>query len=278
MKNAIGAVIVVLAVAATPVAAGFPGDVPDRLQVSFGGMVTALDTQASAGKTRGGLGMTIKFEDFFNMPSSNWTGFLNGSWRFAGRQYIDFGWLNIDRSGSRMNSEDVEFRDYTFLAGSELEGGLDSSFPYLAYRYDFLQLDQVKISGSAGISYIDLTAWLAADAGVIDPEGNLIEGYRKAEMSIGLPVPVVGFELDWAVSKRNSIVMSGRMIYANFSGLRAQISENSFHWYYHPWKHWALGAGFDRIAIGIPSYEKDGQFATFSYNLTGLAIFGKASF
>ena len=277
MRNAVGAIII-LALAATPAAAGFPGDVPDRVQVTFGGIVATVDSQASAGKTRGGLGGTIVFEDFFNLPITNRTGFLNGSWRIGGRHYLDFGWLNIDRSGSRVLEEDKEFKGYTFLSGAEVTGGLDSAFPYAAYRYDFLQLDQVKISGSAGICYIDLAASLSADGGVLDPDGNLITGAKKVEMAIGLPVPLIGFQLDWALSRRNSLVFYGRLIYVDISGLRAGVTNQSYHYYFHATKHFAIGAGFDRISIDIPKYVKEDQYATFSYKLSGASIYGKLSF
>ena len=278
MKSARILTAIALSLLTLPALAGFPGEVPDRFQFTLGGMAMTLDTQAGAGTVNGGIGATIVFEDLFNIPVSDQTGFVSGWWRFTDRSYLDFGWLKIDRAGARVLSEDVTFRGYTFQAGTTVTGGIDSSFPYAAYRYDFLQLDQVKISGSAGISYIDLGAWLAADANVLDPDGNPIDGYRKAEISIGMPVPLVGFQLDWVVSKRNTIVISSRMIYANFSGLRAQITENPLHWYYHATKNFAFGAGIDRIAIGIPSYEKDDQFATFNYNLTGAAIYGKVCF
>ncbi len=271
--------VIFLVLAASPAAAEFPEGVPDRVQVTFGGMVTTLDTSAGAGKTRGGLGATIKFEDFFNIPNTERTPFVTGWWRIAGRHYLDFGYLKIDRSGNRLTDDNVTFRDYTFVAPIQIEGSIDSSFPYAAYRYDFLALDQVKISGSAGISYIDLAASLAASGNIINPgETEPVYQYKKAEISIGMPVPLVGLQLDWAVSKRNVIVFSGRMIYANFSGLRAQITNNSLHWYYHATKHFAFGAGIDRIAINIPSYEKDNEYATFNYNLTGAAIFGKVCF
>jgi len=279
MRYAVGAVVVALVLAATPALAGFPGDVPDRLQITFGGMVSTLDTQASAGKTRGGVGATVVFEDFFNIPNTNRTGFLNGSWRFLDRSYLDFGWLNIDRSGSRVSVEDVTFKDYTFKQGAEMTGVFNSKFPYLAYRYDFLKGDQVKISGSAGVAYIDLLTSLAGSGTIVPPPpGTEYTGYKKVEMSVGLPVPLLGFQLDWAVSKRNSIVIYGRWIYADFSGLRAKIAEQSYHWYFHATKHFAFGAGLDSISIAIPSYEKGNEYATFSYQLSGASIYGKLSF
>jgi len=278
MKTAAIVLAVALSLSVAPALAGSPGVPEDRFEITIGGLFATVDSKAGAGGVQGGVGATIIFEDLFDIPLGQSTWFLNGSWRMTGRSYLDIGYLNIDRSGARDLDEDVVFRGYTFLEGTRVTGTIDSAFPYAAYRYDFLQTDPVRISGSAGISYLDLGASLSAAGGVLDPDGELIEGASEIGASIQMPVPLLGFQLDWQVSKRNAIVVYGRFIYADFAGLRANIGEQSYHWYFQAWKNGAVGAGIDKISIDIPKYEKDDRYATFNYQLSGVTIFGRFNF
>ena len=68
----------------------------------------------------------------------------------------------------------------------------DTSFPYAAWRYDFLQLEQVRISGSAGINYLTIEAGLKAEGNVTDPNGVAVSGEVDESFDLAVPVPQVG--------------------------------------------------------------------------------------
>ena len=52
--------------------------------------------------------------------------------------------------------------DFEQAAAQLVTAGFDTEFPYVAWRYSFLDLPQVRISGSAGIDYVSLSASLQA--------------------------------------------------------------------------------------------------------------------
>ena len=189
--------------AAVPARADF-GDVPDRVQISIGGTAAELVTQGTLTSEDVGAGAAIDFEGLFNIPGSKSAGRLDGFWRFGERHYLDFGYVQFNRSGSREINEDVAWGDFTFQAGALVTATFDSQFPYAAYRYDFLHEDRVKISGSAGISYMEIAPSLSATGNVTGPNGP-VSGSVEEGTNVQFPVPLIGLRLDWVLRDRLSV-------------------------------------------------------------------------
>ena len=106
-----------LAGVASPARADF-GDVPDHIQVSLGGTAADLVTSASLVPESVGAGASIDFESLFNIPGNKQAARLDGFWRFGERHYLDFGYVQFNRSGSREIDENVNWGDFTFDAGA----------------------------------------------------------------------------------------------------------------------------------------------------------------
>jgi hypothetical protein len=280
MKRSLIAVPVFLALvlSAVPALAGFPGDTPDRFQFVLGGMATTLDTQASLGRKGSTLSATINFESTGGLPGSATVFRGEGWWRFTKRQYLDFGYFGVTRTADRELKEDISYGDYVFKAGAELHSKFGSSFPYAGYRYDFLHLDEVRISGSAGISYMDMYAELAASGNVTDQNGNELSGEKDAKGSLQFPVPMLGLRLDWKIARRSTIEFYSRFIYADFQGLRGNVTDVSARYFWHPFEHVGFGGGFERTAINIPEYNNGDKTSRFGYSISGVSLYVKMAF
>ncbi len=265
--------VVLLTIPAPASFATMPGDVPDKVRFSLGGMAADAFTEAALSSTSAGVGATINFEDVFDLPTSKTVARATGYWHFSDRQYLDFGYVDIDRSGRNILDEDVEWGDYVFLANGQVDAGFRTQFPYAAWRWGFLQLDQVRISGSAGISYLGLSATLKATGNVTDPDGNPISGTVEKEASIDFPVPLIGLQIDWAVHRKLMIEIYKRAIYIDAFDLRGGIDESAvrLHWYFS--KHLGISGGLDRESIDIKEYRSGDATARFRYEVSGLALY-----
>lgn len=226
-RNAI--LMVVLWGLAGTARAEFPQDVPDRWQLQIGGMAATLDTEAGLSPAGGGIGAIVVFEDFFNLPIHDQTILFNGSWRMTGRHLLDFGYVDFDRLAGRVIQRDIEWGDYIFPTGVQVEAGIGSEFIYAAYRYDFMHQDQVRISGSFGISYMDLSASLAATGGVLDSNMVSVTGAVKEEGNISLPVPLVGVQIDIAPHRRVALQLFTRFFFIDGFGIRGGVTETAIN-------------------------------------------------
>jgi len=265
------AALLALLPAAAARAAEFTTDVPDKVKIAFGGMGANAYTDAGLGSTTAGIGATINFEDIFNLPEDKSVFRFELNWRMNKRQFLDFGYLKLDRSGSRILDQDVEWGDFTFNAGGKVTASFKSDFPYLAWRYAFLDLPQVRISGSAGIVYLTLEASLLADGSVTSPPAS---GLVDEEISASVPVPQLGLQIDWNVTKRLAVLLYSRQIYVNnIAGATGGIGETAMRmtWWYA--KHAGITGGLDKESIDLKRYEDGDTQAKFRYEVRGFSLY-----
>jgi hypothetical protein len=269
---------IVLGTATGTARAELPGDVPDKIRISLGGIAADTYTDAALGSTTAGLGATINFEDIFNLPESKDTWRFELNWRINKRQFLDFGYLELNRSGSRVLQDDVEWGDFIFQANGKVTATFDTNFPYAAWRYAFLDLPQVRISGSAGFNYLSIGSKLEASGNVTDLNGTPVAGTVEEEVKVAAPVPQLGLQIDWALTKRLAVLMYTRQIYVNFSGINGGIGETAarLQWWYA--KHAGVSFGLDKESIDLKSYETGDTRARFRYEVRGWSLYFNFAF
>jgi len=263
-----------LAGVASPALAILPGDVPDKWRFSIGGMAADISTQAALSSTSAGIGATINFEDAFDLPVSKKVVRGDAYWHINERQFLDFGYVDISRKGEKTLDQDINWGDYKFGTSSEVTTEFKTQFPYVAWRYSFLHLEQVRISGSAGISYLGLSASVEGTGNVTQPpDPTVISGSVSEKASINFPVPLVGLQLDWALNRVLMLTMYTRLIYIDAFDLRGGINESSIrlHWYFT--KHFGMSGGIDRENIDIKEYTDGDKQLKFNYSVSGGAVY-----
>ena len=273
-------VLVVALVASSPPAAraDFPAGTPDQVQVLIGGTAATFGTAAALGRKSGALSKMLVFEDFFNIPVSSQFARFEGTWRIKERHYLDFGYVNIERSGSRQIDSDITFGDYTFHAGAQVTGGFDSRFLYAAYRYDFLHEDRIRISGSAGISAERLSMTVSSAAGVTDENGNTVTGGGSQEGHLSLPVPLLGLQLDWALDPRFTFQTHTRMFALNYGGIRGRQTDTAVRMFWSFHRNTSVGLGYDQVSVDLPQYSTSDETLRFSYSISGLSLYLRGTF
>ncbi|HJQ98278.1 MAG TPA: hypothetical protein VJ826_08175 [Candidatus Polarisedimenticolaceae bacterium] len=272
LLSSVGLGLVLLGVSSSPARADF-GGVPDRIWIDLGGSTNDLSTTAAL-TGQSGVGAVLDFEDVFDLPGSKDTfrGFI--TWRISeSRKYMDFGFVSINRSGGRIIQNDFNWGDYAFAAGARVDATFDTRFIYAAYRYDFLNEEKVRISGSAGASITTLKAALTGDGNVTGPSGP-IAGDFTAESKITAPVPMLGLNLDWAITQRLFMRTYTRFFWLNISSVDGSMKENGIHLNWLFTKHFGAGLGFDRNNIRIKEVEiNQDDKAKFNYDVSGFALY-----
>jgi len=259
------------ALAFTSTTKDIPEKAPDRWRIDLGGYRADAFTEASLASADKGLGAVINFEDVFNMPSARTVLKASATWRMMQRQYLDFGYVALMRRGENVLDQDVTWGDIIYTAGANVSSEFRTQFPYAAWRYDFLQVDKVRISGSAGISYMGIKMGLAANGTFQDTDGNTHTGDIDREGSINFPVPLIGLQLDWALTRSLAIRMYSRFLYIDVADFRGGISERAVRLYWYMTKHFGISGGFEQESIDVKQYVNGDAKMKLRYEITGLA-------
>jgi hypothetical protein len=257
----------------------FAGDVPTLVWVDAAWTANDVGTSVAL-QGENGLGATIDFEEIFDMSPHRSTARMFGTARISpNRRYIDFGYVAINRSGSRVIDKDIQWGDNNIQAGADLTAKFDTGFIYAAFRYDFLHLEQIRISGSAGLTWLELSTGLSG-TGTYTPVGGVpITGSFEREGSVGAPVPMVGLNLDWALARRLVVRTYSRFFKINVSAFDGGLFESGIrlNWYFA--KHFGLGLGYDRTDLKIDELKVgDGDIVKADYGFSGYGLFINLAF
>lgn len=257
---------------AAAAAADVQTDVPDKFKFAFGGMGASAYTDAGLSSTNAGIGATVNFEDIFDLPESKNVFRFEANWRMTKRQFLDFGFLELNRSGSRVLQQDVNWGDFVFKTGGFVTAKFNTNFPYAAWRYAFLDQQQVRISGSAGFVYLSMKAGLKAD-GTVDTTPPTT-GEVDEEVSASVPVPQFGLQIDWILTKRMAVLMYLRQIYVkDIAGATGGIGETAIRWQWWYVKHAGVSLGLDKESIDLKRYDNGDTQAKFRYEVRGFSFY-----
>jgi hypothetical protein len=257
----------------------FAGDVPDRVWIDVGGSANDVSTDVAL-RGPNGIGATINFEDVFDLPGNKTTARMFGTARISDkRRWIDFGYVSIDRTGSRTLDDPVTFGGYTFVNG-EVAARFSTQFIYAAYRYDFLHEDKIRISGSAGMTWIRLKTSLVSDGSVQDENGTEVnDGIFRKAAATGAPVPMVGLNLDWALTRRLVLRTYTRFFKLNLDKFNGGLGEAGIrlNWYFV--KNFGLGLSYDRTDLDIKELKVgEGNVLKAGYTVNGIGLFANLAF
>lgn len=258
--------------------AGFPGDVPDRLRLRLSTVVGSFDTNFAYSTEGGGLGGLVNFENLLGVESSSTSFRLEGSWRVGRRSSIELGYFGFDRSGDRAPQRDFQFLIFTILAGTAVETDLSSKVATAAFRYNAYDNGEVRLYGTAGVSYFDLEARLAAGVGVLLPGGVPLGRGIVESADVSQVVPILGVGTEWAVSRRFLTSLYFRGLFLDLGDFRGGISEAGLSGTWFVTRNLGIGAGAQRVDIRVREFDSGSTTARGSYSQIGALLYLEVAF
>ncbi len=259
--------VVGLLASATTVFAQFPGDVPDTLRFRVGGIFVTFQTDVDfdvSGLPSGGL---TSLENALGVPDTETTFSGNGSWNFLGRSYLDVGYQNFTRQGTKAITEDIVFGGNTYTASSQVTTEFSARYTTAAYRYGFIKNPIIHLGASLGVSYVTLKTSLSATAGVTGP-GGPVSGTVTTEEKLNLPVPLLGLVFEARILKDLSVGAQVQAVGGTLSPWSGSVVQAAGHVDWYPLRYVGLGAGYEYSKINIEKSTST-QFLKFEYRYDG---------
>jgi hypothetical protein len=268
----LGAFGVLSAPALAAVDSEFPETVDQPVVIQLAGVWNSFDTQARLDTTRGGLayvGTTIDMEQLFGVPATQVDFRLDGSWRFSKRNYLDFGYSSLNRSGTRAIDTDVVWNGYTYKAGVTIDGKFNNYYGYIGWHYDIFRAENVKVWAGLSVAYEHFETGLNGQAQITNPDGTVTKGAVLNDYSVGLPAPLLGLGVSGAISRNWTFDFYTRAIGFSSTDLSGSVLEAglSFSWYPH--KNFGVVGGADMTKFNLRKYKNDNQTVSAQYSYVG---------
>ncbi len=257
-----------LFLAAAPATAQFPDQVPDTFRIRFGVMYSWFNTQLLFDEFSGtNPGVTIDLENVSNLPSSKAGPWFYGNWNFAGRSYLDFGFLYFNRSKTTTTSQDITFGDTTYSVGESVETSFKTAFPYAAYRYNFVKDPSVQLGLSLGVTYASMKAEFSGVASATGPGGTAGTSVTKAK-TINAWVPLIGMTFDAKVADNMSAGIQVMGAGATITPYKGWTIMGNAHFDYYFAQNFGMGLGYQYSHFDIKRTQSTSSLE-FDYEFNG---------
>lgn len=212
-------------------------------------------------------GSDLDFVDHLGGDSSANVFRADARWNFAAKHALDASWYDIDLSGSRTLSFDVQFGDKTYTLGTTVTSQVRTNFYKIAYGYTFLRRDHHEFTGLIGAHVVKLQSGIAAT------------GIGQSErFSVTAPLPSLGLEYKtrWSdrITSRVAVQYFGISAEDEYSGrfIDALVAIE-----YSLTKRAGIGGGYNRFDLDA-DFESGARTLNVRYTYDGLLVYGFVRF
>jgi hypothetical protein len=240
--------------------------IADEWVLSAGGLVTDFSTTAAVG-TGNALGTIIRLEDELGLEDDKSAFRADGFYRFNPRHAIGFGYWSLNRSGSNIIADQIEWQGNVFDASVNLLTEFDIQWIRADWRYSFMRSERGEAGISLGLSTYDFLAALEGDATI----GMAMTQRVRAEETIFAPVPTVGMFVNFAVTPNVLFRTTMNFLDLTAGDLEGEVSDISFVFEWYLSEHFGIGGGTSRTSIDYKDTGTD-PF-TIDYSQSGFIAY-----
>ena len=243
----------------------------DTFTIRAGGYLLSDNETTVSATTPYLVGAKINLEDDLGMDTKAKVFRLDGHYRFTDAHKVEFAYYSINTSGSKTISEDLNFDGVTYKAGASISSFLDVDIYKVNYSYSFYHNEKVELSIGAGLHIMDISTGLSGNATV---DGSA-ESFVAENVDVLAPLPVIGFDLDYAVTPRFHVRGSVDYFGISVDQYSGSLTDVLISADYQAFDNFGLGAGLNVTSLDAEvdddtKYELDqrvtGVLVYLSYN------------
>jgi hypothetical protein len=200
---------------------------------------------------------------------------FDGFWRFADRHKVRALWFAADVKKTRSLSEDIQWGDEIYPAGTAVTVDREFSIYELAYEYAFFRHEKMELAGSLGLHFAKFSAELAANLEVPGDPGQTRHASGTARMNA--PLPVIGVHGIWNAGGNFWIDGGAQLFALSFDKYDGHLVDYRLAALWQPKKWLGIGVGYDRCDLDL---DIDGEAfnGSLEWTYSGPQIFLSATF
>ena len=179
-------------------------------------------------------------------------------WRFLPKHHLRLLYFDYSNSQSRVLSHDVQWGDYTFLAGSNATSEFKFNTTELAYEYAFLRDPNYEVAASGGIHFMQIKVGISGTANVRNPDGTITSASASSKQSdLPAPLPVIGIRGGWAVAPNWYLEAQGQFFRVTIDQYKGNVTDATAKATYMINRHFGVGLGYNYFRTSVDVSKND---------------------
>jgi hypothetical protein len=246
-----------------------PSEMTDKLMIRGGwAYVFGATANVSVGGPALGIGTNIDLTNTLGVDTSTDAFRLDGLYRFNDRHAVGLSWYRVGLSGEKSTNEQIQIRDQIVAAGAATQTSLSFNIYRLLYNYSFYRNEKVELGVSPGLYIMKTNFNFAAQGTITNPGGAPVAGSSTVvNEQLTLPLPSIGLVANYNITPKLQFQSRYDFFYLTVGDYTGTMFEFYAGLEYRFFKHFAMGAAFDRLTAGLKGSGDQGFNVNFGYNL-----------
>lgn len=250
-------------------------NVPDKFNISIGGYsVFRSDAALSLTDPDLGAGISISPEDTLGLDTEQTVLRLTGYYRFTKEHALNYSWYRIKSQGNKVLSEEFEWLDengnqITIPVGAQVTSSYEYDIYKVGYLWSFHHSDKVEMAAGAGLHLTRIAFGLTTD--------STGAGAAAQDISLTVPLPVVSFAINYAVTPKFHWIIKGEAFALKFEDWNGIYTDMTLAMEYRTFKNVGLGIGLGSNSLNVTEETSEHKFV-FNNQITGILVYVSAYF
>jgi hypothetical protein len=243
----------------------------EKWEFTLGSYFTSIDTDIRTDSDQT-PGTRVDFERDLGLDDTETLFRFTAAYRIKNRHQVNIGYFESSRSGSRVLTRDIQFRDRTIPVGVDVLGTFDFEILEVGYTYWPVLKDKLAVGVSGGV------LGYSYSTNVKLTEDRELFGGREEAAEAEVPIPMLGFRLRYAIAPKlrlkTSALLLGGIEVGDYSG---SILEADAALEYRAFQNVGFGLSFDLRDFDI---EIQRRFFTtdLRYTLSSFQVYTEFGF
>jgi hypothetical protein len=243
-------------------------DLPDRFMIR-GGYLYVFGAETDVQLVgQSGLGTVIDFNKTLH-GTQEYSGFrVDAAYRFNERHSMGLSYYRVLRNANRQITSDLTVEDITIAAGAQSTSSLNFDMYRLTYNYSFYRTEKVELGITPGLYIMrvkfDITGSATCSGALANCAGQPT-AFGRASEQVTVPLPSIGGFVNYKITPKLMAQVRSDFFYLKVGDNTGSMFEFYAGLEYRLFKHFALGASFDRLQSNIDLIGNDSSKG-FAFN------------
>jgi hypothetical protein len=220
-----------------------------------------FNTQFQVNSKSTGAGANLDMENLLGLEDSRGVARFDGAYAFNRKNWLQFSYYDIRRTGDRTIANDIQVGDVVIPAG-EVASKFDTAIFKLAYRYNFVTDQRTVIGASIGLHVMAIDTKIQSETNSVD------ESYK-----VNAPLPLLGLHGAYALGEKWKLSASAEFLQFDISSYRGLVTDTRLTLENDTFKNFGWGVGFNGFRVNGDFQGNGDLSAKLDYGYQGLMIY-----